>query len=195
MPVNANKTFSATVIEYLRHSFPKDCGLAYVYFDYQEHATQNITSVFINLLKQLVDCFGEQPLPEELAQRLDKARANPASTMDTRNVTQLILLCAQHFSKTFLIFDAIDECEDSTARWKLLSFLTMLSQSRGHIKGLVTCRPYISIPSLNSDNVVHIQAHKSDLEAYVWEKTEHTGYTDELRNDIVVKIVENADGL
>jgi len=144
------------------------------------------------LLKQLLNVLNPQDWPTEIVERLHGARVN---NMNIENISRLILLCAQRFPKIYLLFDAVDECEAPNSRWKLLQFINKVLRELT-IKVYITSRPCVSLISNRTRAVVFsVEAQSADIEIYIRSKIQHQHYAPSLENEIVAKLVSQADGM
>lgn len=186
----------ASVIDHLEHTTEATCALAYVYFDYQDRATQTPANVLSSLLKQLLRQIGSKAWPKELFQRLQSKSSDAyTSTLNSREVVRLMQHCAEQFSCVYLIFDALDECEDP-ARTKFLTFIVTAAKMEHRLRILFTSRPQLIInESLNVTDTIVIHAQQADIEAYIRASIEYKSYKPSLQEEIVRKLLARADGL
>ena len=185
--------FSTTIIDHLEQR--DDCATAYIYFDYQDRLTQSATNVLLSLLKQLLHCLGPRDWPKPLFQQLSTKVSSVSNTLDGRQVTKLIFHCARQFPKAFLIFDALDECEDIPSRTKLIDFINTATQLEPMIRILFTSRPQIPEDSFERHGTIVVRSHETDIEAYARATIKHKRYSSVLQDEIVSKIVAGSDGL
>jgi hypothetical protein len=171
----------------------ENCATVYFHFDCKDRLTQNAMNVFHCLLKQLLHCLGSRPWPGEVLERLKTKRSE---SIGTRDILRFLFLCANQFSRVFFIFDALDECEDQAARWKLLDFLKAARELGPKVKTLITSRPQLPAHEpLRSAESISIVAHDSDLELFIRTGIEHKCYKPAMQQEIVSKLVSNADGM
>lgn len=103
--------------------------------------------------------------------------------------------CAEQFSCVYLIFDALDECEDP-ARTKFLTFIVTAAKMEHRLRILFTSRPQLIInESLNVTETIVIHAQQADIEAYIRASIEYKSYKPSLQEEIVRKLLARADGL
>jgi len=155
--------------------------------------TQSATNVFLSLLKQLLRQLGPSDWPSDLFQKLSQTRSD-VSVLNIREVSKFVLDCASQFSDVFFIFDALDECEDPRARKKLIDFINTATQLNPRVKILFTSRTNLPGSDFVSHKSILIKAHATDIEGYVRANLEHKRYSDELRDEIVSKIIARSDG-
>jgi len=116
------------------------------------------------------------------------------------DLEKTIISVANEFDDIYLIFDALDECDENTQRPKILSFIGQTS--RRPFKLLVTSRPH-PVDIQNSFRMalkVEISAHRSDMEVVIRNKIDAKraqGITlsPELANDIVRVLLQPGEGM
>lgn len=173
-----------------------DCAIAYIYFDYQERMAQTARNVLISLVKQLLEYLGPKAWPEQLLEKLQSKNASTRGLLNIHNLSQLLTLCAQQFTKTFLIFDALDEFENSSDRRKLFALLNDARKRNPGIKIFVTSPPHLSVNGcLDTAKVLSVEAHIDDIEIYIRNHLEYSGYDPRIVDEIVAKILASADGM
>lgn len=126
----AGKTFiSSLVIDHLEAlSQKEDYCVAYIYFDYNAQSQQSPTNVFASLLRQFARRL--QYLPSSIESLYDKLQPNkkrPALKELYANLSAL----RKSFSRTFLVFDALDECHEEYQRRELLPLFERLGMEDG----------------------------------------------------------------
>jgi hypothetical protein len=174
----------------------ENCATVYFHFDCKDRLTQSAINVCRCLLKQLLHSLGSKPWPGELLERFKTERSESCITTGTRDILRYLFLCANQFSKVFFIFDALDECEDQASRWKVLDFLKAARELGPKVKILVTSRPQLPAHEpLRSAEVISIAAHDSDLELFIRTGIEHKCYRPSMRQEIVSKLLSEADGM
>lgn len=184
---------SATVISYLEKTIVGNRVVAYFYFDYLRGIEQTAISVLSNLLKQLLCALGQNDWPEGVSTKLQAMSLDRGSILNVRDLIELVFLAVEQFSSTFFVFDALDECEDPTVRWKLLTFIQTAERKPG-IKIFISRRHQLS--GKDSFGVtLPIRAHNEDIEAYVREKLECKQLPNELQREVIARVVDKADGM
>jgi len=125
---------SATVIENLLQEGP-NIAAGYYYFDFNDAAKQDHIKMLRSLVLQLFLMHGS--IPEPLAS-LFKSCQNGAKPPQTQDLQTLFKALIESSEKTFIVLDALDECED---REELLDFLeTALAWASEKLNVLVTSR-------------------------------------------------------
>ena len=172
----------------------ENIGLGFLYFDYNDRASQQIPEVLSNLLHQLV-----LQIPE-----LDESLENAYDTMfQERRVptgARLIdILCSyiNKFGSCFLILDALDECGEDE-RIKLLVTLQELCRKTSQpCKLLLTSRPHIQ-PTIHLQDSVSLEINADTDEIRQFIKSKLDDKVDILpyeRELIVERILEKCQGM
>jgi hypothetical protein len=131
----AGKTIlTSIVVDYLHANFQKDTtiGIAYLYCNFHRQDEQNAEGLLASLLKQLAQ--GLSPLPEIIKSLYDSHKKN--QTRPTFNeFSSALQSVAALYSRSFIVVDALDECQASDGcRMKLLTELfTLQAKSRANI--------------------------------------------------------------
>lgn len=123
IPGTGKTILTAVVVDDLiaQTSTDLDTGLAYIYCNFQRQGTQMFDDLVASLLKQLSRKRPSLPdCVEELYHKHTRERTKP-SHIEFAKALQSVVVA---YSKTFIIIDALDECETSNhTRSKLLSFI------------------------------------------------------------------------
>jgi hypothetical protein len=127
----ANVTRSI-VIEHIQASIQHPryhrAAVAYVYFDYKDRERQTPTVTLATLIKQLAfrrtDSQPDALLSPHIKEMYDKM--HPKGARPTMNdLRELFISITAEFSEVYLIFDALDECNEDE-RKVLLPFMMRL---------------------------------------------------------------------
>ncbi len=104
----------------------------------------------------------------DLYEQLDIQNKRP----DLRQLESLLLSLCSNFTQTFVLVDALDECNAINVRMPFLSALQALRKAS--VKTFVTSRPNPEDIKIRLYQVpqVEIAATESDIKRYVKEKTE-----------------------
>lgn len=187
------------IVDDLKSRFPQpDVGIAYVYCDFKERASQTPEMILGIVLQQLLS--HQRP---SLQSRTIALYNNFMKQQKRPSVTELlsaIVSTSEEFTRIFLVFDALDECDEEMQRKDLLSCLEQLSQAP--FKILVTSRPHpIDIrTSFKEAAKATIYANSNDIEAFVRrrikeEKSRGITIKPDLENAIVDQILLKAKGM
>jgi hypothetical protein len=192
----------------LSRSDPK-VALAYVYFDYKDRARQSPENVLAELIKQLefqlVDTINDTPpLPhiEIMYQHLHNNGKRPA-LFDLKHSFHTI---SRQFEKIYLVFEALDECDEQTRSivlFSLLEGLPFTPRGTNVFKLFVTARPYrANIQSSLGPEILQlpIAADMGDMELAARGKiavAKQKGVIiyPQLEEDIVSAVLEKAAGM
>lgn len=158
------------VIDHLKQNVSvKRYGVAYTYFDFTDQIRQKPISILANLLKQLASQIQEQPL--ELEKLYDKLKPENETPM-LKDLQSALLAISKAFSRVFLIFDALDECNEDTQRKTLLPLFLKLSQPDTGISTFLTSRPHPEDirDSFQGTAQIELKARDEDMEIYIEEK-------------------------
>lgn len=171
--------------------------VAYIYCDYKDQSIQTASNLIAVLARQLVG--HSEKLPKQLENmytELEKHRRRP-SLPDLRQL--LTTLCNER-ARTYVIVDALDECEAMHERRYLLPLLESLPH--GSTRLFVTSRLYNEDIRHVFTNVpqIPIAAPESDIQQFVQEQMSDRGgfierTTPILRDQITDTICFRASGM
>jgi hypothetical protein len=182
------------VVQHLETLFQDDDKLAVacIYFNYKEHMEQTMDNLVASLLKQIFRVSGANSEKiKSLHNRHRKSSTRP--TFD--ELSRLLELEMETYSKVFIVVDALDECrEDDETCAKFLRFLRSLPEN---VSLMVTSRYIPSIAQgLNGMERLDIRATDKDVATYADNRINLAPqHITDLRELIVSKIVKNADGM
>lgn len=149
-----------------------------------------------SILKQLASQKPTLPLPvAELHERFGKQGDHPQ--LDDLETT--LLLTCREFRQTFIIIDALDECDAKRHRKAFLKVLKDLENTSARL--FVTSRPHPDDikQTLCAAPRITVEAHDSDIRKYLAHKLGQDGDTDlidePLKEDIVSNIANRAQGM
>ncbi|PGG95107.1 hypothetical protein AJ79_10258, partial [Helicocarpus griseus UAMH5409] len=190
---------SALVIDELKKravSRP-EIGLGFIYCDYRDQEEQTTENVLGAMLKQLLERLSEIP---ERVLTLYEERTNHGKQLSSTDATDLLRMTCSHFSKIYLILDALDELKPRDL-WGLLKCFRDGSAS---IQIFITGRPHVGgtiREYLKTEQSITIEARESDIQRFI--EYEIGGPNDiepkamdkQLRTEILKKIVDSAKGM
>jgi Cdc6-like AAA superfamily ATPase len=164
----AGKTIiTSIVVEHLWAKYRNDAniGIAYVYCDYRRHDEQKPVVLFANLLRQLVQ--EQSSLPEnlkDLYERHSGKRTRPS----TDEISKVLHSVIAKYSKTFIIIDALDECQVSDgSRERFLAEISDL-QAKAGASLFATSRFIPEITKrFNGGVLLEIRASDEDVQRYL----------------------------
>lgn len=170
-------------------------GVAYIYFNYKRRDEQQIDNVLGSLVKQLAEV---QPSLPQAVQDLFKEHKNNRSRPSADELTRVFYYLVSTYSKVFLAFDALDECE-GRQRAVILSQISQL-QKMTEVYIFATSRFIRDIEDrFSKDLVQEIRAAPEDVSKYV---STHVSdlpscaqINPQLQEEVVVSISEAVDGM
>lgn len=184
---NKLKSCRSMIIDELQNSSSMSgCPVAFFYFDYrdQEHQTSNY--VLSSILRQIVATMPE--IPKCVIDACDKEAS--AGSLSLPELEGLILEIVATLNRTYVVIDALDECDERYRR-TFLQCIDRLKQCQT-IRLLITSRQYPKdiYAYLHTYPEVEIQAHDSDLRSYMYQELEHADIYDVIDDDFGAEIVE-----
>ncbi|PLN83429.1 ankyrin repeat-containing domain protein [Aspergillus taichungensis] len=105
-PGIGKSVLASNVIEFIKAKFAmaQPTAVTYVYYDQQEAKLTSISELIRSLIQQL--CYQIDEIPESLLQ-LKRSCQSPLAIATPSNLARLV----QSFHRTFLVVDALDECQ------------------------------------------------------------------------------------
>lgn len=186
------------ILDYLESLFPDihgDAAIAYVYCEFNQRVTQTPELIFASILQQLAY---RQPNLDPEIDSLYKDRDSPRPPL--KMLISAILSISRNSNAVYIVFDALDECDEKNQRKDILAHLQELS--RAPFKILATSRPHpLDITTaFKGAAKATIRAHDDDVECYVRQRIKQeisTGITikRELTEIIVRQITSKAEGM
>jgi hypothetical protein len=186
------------VIEDLRCRFAdQNAGIAFFYCDYRDQDHQTARNIIASILKQLSSQSLSLPAPvTNLHSRLGGNSEQPP----LKELESTLQLVCQGFDQTFIIIDALDECDTKKHRDNLLGVLRGLDKSL--IRILVTSRPYLGdlIRNLSTYPQIRIEAKATDVRMFLAQKIDEDREVAELfdpvlREEAISAISQAAQGM
>lgn len=174
-----------------------DRQVAYVYCDYKDQAAQTTENLVACLARQLIE--NRKMLPQQL-EELYKVREQQKIRPSLDELKRLLIALCDPHKRTYIVVDALDECEEVKERRRFLTLLGSLPHRS--TKLFVTSRP-------NNQDIlrvfaqapqIEIAASPSDIHSFVAEKLEEREelreiVTPQLKDEIVSKICARASGM
>jgi hypothetical protein len=195
----AGKTMiAAIVIDHLCTKFQNDAsvGIAYIYCNFGSQDKQNPADLLASLLRQLVQ--GQPSVPESVKSLYERQKDKPRPAL--KDILEVLHDVMSNYSRTFIITDALDECQISDgSRKRFLSEIFNL-QTRTGVSLFVTSRfiPEIikefkgsvslEIRASNEDVQKYLDCHMLQLPSFV------LGNSD-LQEEIRTEIIKTVDGM
>ncbi|RPA97821.1 hypothetical protein L873DRAFT_1635413, partial [Choiromyces venosus 120613-1] len=166
----AGKTFlSSRVIDYLEDVTER--GVAYIYFNYQDQQSpaRILASIVKQLLCKLPSTTRFPDIFNDLHSKLGSEK-KPSQDQLRSVLSDVISL----FPSIFLIFDAIDECEEGL-RTQILSLLLWIKTLGEQVFMFIISRPLADLRDILTDAIeVKLSAHPEDINAYLEARIEQT---------------------
>ena len=194
----AGKTIlTSIVVEELFTRFENDgnIGIAYLYYNYRREHEQNLKDLFASLLKQFVQ---EQPsIPDSVKTLYDhhKGKRTRPSLDEILGILQSV---AAVYSRTFIIIDALDECQISNGcRQRFLSGLFNLQEKCG-ANLFTTSRPIPDITEkFKGSTIFEIRARDEDVRQYLDSRISDSRQKllETHREEIKTEITKAVDGM
>ncbi|KFY42803.1 hypothetical protein V494_02233 [Pseudogymnoascus sp. VKM F-4513 (FW-928)] len=196
----AGKTIlTSIVIDYLYANFQKDTniGIAYIYCNFRRQDEQKPEGLLASLLKQLAQSL--YPLPESVKSLYNNHKEK--RTQPTFNeISSTLQSVAALYSRSFIVVDALDECQESDGcRTKLLKEIFAL-QARSGANIFSTSR---YIPNINEHfkNSTQLEIRASDhdvqryLDGHMLELSRCVIRSSKLQGEIKAEIVKAVNGM
>ncbi|KAL7909425.1 ankyrin repeat protein [Trichoderma velutinum] len=162
----AGKTIiTAIVVNHLLAKFQNDphASVAYIYCNFRQQDEQTAEKLLMNLLKQLAQAQSTLPQTvKDLYDKHEKSRTRPS--LD--EITATLHSIAAAYSRTFIVIDALDECQD-LSRLRLLDEIFNL-QAKAGVNIFATSRINDTIRRrFDGSATVEISADERDVLAYL----------------------------
>ena len=192
------------VIDHLYSHFHRQSkiGIACLYADYKDQASQTLEHILGSFLHQLLT-RAKEPIPVEVIQKLQDIQLQRAK-VGTEDTLALLKLRLQQLDCAFICIDALDELEPKV-RQKLLNILRdllgtvntcLFLTGRDHIEGEV--RKCLQEPQ---GYTVTVSASQQDIEQFIRQQLEEDrdlnpeAMDEGLAKDIVDKIITMSQGM
>ncbi|KAJ3547601.1 hypothetical protein NM208_g1444 [Fusarium decemcellulare] len=169
MPGAGKTITTAIVIDHLYSEFENDSstGIAFIYVSFQRRDEQGAGQLLASLLRQLAR--GLSPLPkvlESLYKKHETRKARPS----IEELSQTLQAVIRLYSTTFIIIDALDECQTDDRKTFLSDIGILRNQTTANI--FITSRPDLSLEGqLEGFSVQEICAHDDDVMSYIDSQT------------------------
>jgi len=197
--VLTSRVLRSIVVDYLKHSIEReDVAIIYIYCSYKEKDDQTAANLVASLLQQLVQ---KSPVVSGEILSLYDHHTKNGTRPTLGELSRLLQLESQRFSKVFVLIDALDECSESSGiRTSLLTEIRKLPSS---IHLLVTSRHSLTIErEFEKAGRLEIRASDEDIRRYLEYriKTEHqlvrlVKTYPVLQENIISIVVEKAKGM
>ena len=196
----AGKTIlTSIVVNDLYNRFDATIGIAYVYCNFRRKDEQKINDLLASLLKQLAERQGILPATvKSLYNQHKVAKTRPS----LGEITTILQAVAAMYSRVFIVVDALDECQTTSAcRTEFLSeIFDLQAKLKCGVNFFATSRFIPEITDKFEDSMsLEIQASEQDVRRYVDGHISHlpsfVGRSPDLQEEIKTKIVKAVDGM
>jgi hypothetical protein len=195
----AGKTMLAAIAVNHLHNCVEtpDMGVAYLYCNYKRQADQNAPDLLAAILKQLVQDRPSMAQPLWNLYEHHEVRGTKLPLNDTLRILKSVL---PHFSKVYIIIDALDECQDENGTQVELLKLCRSFEEQTDLHLMVTSR---HIPEIADEfegvPQLEVRASNADVKRYVVGRVNQLAKCvrrdGELQELVQNKIAEVADGM
>lgn len=167
-------------------------GIAHIYFGLKDQRDQTPEKVVGSILRQLGYCKSE--LPTEIG-TLYENWTNEGKTPDLQKLIDALISVARGFSRVWIFFDGLDQCDERKQRVDLLLIIRRL-MARTNISGFATSRSYAGdVRSVfNGTKKIEVFTSREDIECFVRWKIGRLR-NKQLTEKIISEISRSADGM
>ena len=195
---NTHQKDSSVVIDHLLNNYVNEnIRIAYIYCDYKDQAAQTASNLLTCLARQIIG--RPKALPAQLAALHEKLKEQNRRPSFDELRRLLVALCNQ-YTRTYIVVDALDECEVTRERRMFLPVLENLPHANTKI--FVTSRPNNEdiLQSLSNASQVTIAASEPDLRMYIMERIDErkdfaNRLTPELKEQIISTTSTGVSGM
>ena len=196
----AGKTIiTSIVVDHLCAKFQNDAnvGVAYIYCNFRLQQQQKPTDLLASLLKQLIQ---RRPSMPECVETLYKRHCSERTRPSLEEISKVLHAVAKDYSKTFIIIDALDECEaPDGGRKKLLSEIFNLQGGKGVCLYTTSrCIPEVE-KEFEGSMSIEIRASDDDVQRYLDSHMSQlpscVSRSNELQEEIKTEIMKAVDGM
>jgi hypothetical protein len=196
----AGKTIiTSIIVEHLQTNIRNDAsiGIAYLYCNFRRQQEQRPANLLASLLKQLIQ---RRPSVPESFTTLYKRHKDERTRPSFDEISKVLHSIVADYSKTFIIIDALDECQTSDGgRRKLLSEIFSLQAKTGACF-FATSR---FIPEIKKEFErcvsIEIRASDDDVRRYLngcmSQLPSYVSRSSDLQEEIKTEIVNAVDGM
>lgn len=177
------------VIDELKSSLSNpEMPLAFFYFDHQDQNQQTINGTLSSLLRQLVETLPE--IPKSVTDAYKRVQGSQYS-LPLQELEKTIVEITEQAPRTYIIIDALDECDESGYRRAFMRFLDHVKQKRA-VRLFVTSRPYLQDihAALHMHPQIVVRARSADLRAYMLQELNQAGVDDIADEILAMKIID-----
>jgi Cdc6-like AAA superfamily ATPase len=172
-------------------------GIAYIYLNFRRQEEQRVEDLLASLLKQLSRKLS--PLPHSL-KSLYNSYENKRTRPSSDEILEILLSVTSKYSRTFILVDALDECQASGGcRTKFLNELFNLQERSG--TNVFTTSRFIPeiLKRFTESASLEIRATDDDVRLYIDSRISglptFVSRSSDLQERIKTEIVKAVDGM
>ena len=199
MPGAGKTTITSIIVDLLCNRFQNDgsVGIAYLYCNFRRQQEQKPADLFASLLKQLIQ---EQPSVPESMKGLYEHHKDRRTRPSSDEILAVLHSVIRDYSRTFIIIDALDECQVSNGVRRILLSEILDLQARTGANLFATSR---FIPEIEKefkrDLLLEIRASDEDVRKYLgghmFQLPSFVLNNLDLQEEIKTSIVNAVDGM
>jgi Cdc6-like AAA superfamily ATPase len=196
----AGKTMiTSIIVEHLQTNFRNDLGIgiAYLYCNFRQQSEQKPANLLASLLKQLVQ---EQLSVPESVKSLYKRHRDKRTRPSFDEISNVLYSVIAEYSKTFIVIDALDECQASDgSRKRLLSEIFNLQIKTG--ANLFATSRFIPDITNEFEGSISLEIRANDedvrsyIEGYISRLPSCVTRSRDLQGEIKAQITKAVDGM
>ena len=190
---------TSIVVDHLYTKFQKNSsiGIAYLYCNFRRHEEQKPTDLLLSLLKQLLQ---EQPSIPENVKCLYNSHKYKRTRPSINEISKVLHSIVTNYSKSFIIIDALDECQITDGRRKRFLSEIFNLQAKTGASIFATSR---YIPEITNEfkgaTSLEIRASSDDVQRYLDGHMSQlptcVSHNYALQEEIKVEIIKAVDGM
>jgi hypothetical protein len=161
---------SSIVIDHLSNyhseTSKNNAGVAHIYINYKEQASQELPNILGSLIKQFFQQLPQGPESLPHLENITKGGRTPSQ----EELFVALVEMSKSFNQKYIVFDALDECDRKKQRQTLLTMLHRMGEAGFRI--FMTSRRYADDieESFRNAPSIEIIAHDDDIKSYMYDK-------------------------
>lgn len=197
--LTSNKISSLVIDTLCAQAQGQNLAVLFLYCDYQAQKDQSAVNMIGSLLRQLV--LGEIGITGEIRRAFEESRWSGGKGLRLPDMMKLFVKTINSIGRVYVCVDAVDELQPQD-RSEFLRALRQIIQDAPNTRLFLTVRSYIRRELdkylTSGAYVINIVADKGDIAGYLSRKMDDDEardpdlMTDDLRNDIIKKMLEKA---
>ena len=199
MPGAGKTTITSIIVEHLCTTFQNhgNIGIAYLYCNFRREQEQKPADLFASLLKQLIQ---EQPSVPKSIRGLYEHHKDRRTRPSSDEILAVLHSVIRNYSRTFIIIDALDECQVSNGVRRILLSEILDLQARTGANLFATSRFILEIEKeFKRDLLLEIRARDEDVRKYLgghmFQLPSFVLNNLDLQEEIKTSIVKAVDGM